>query len=124
MPRALLADDDFSGRDICRLRLEAAGFAISTADGGLPALADARARPPDLIVLDAHMPDMDGPEVCRALKADPATAGVPVLILTACPPDEAEALRRSCGAEACLSKPADPKTLIATALRITSGGGG
>jgi CheY-like chemotaxis protein len=124
MPRALLADDDMFGREICRMRLQAAGFDISTVDGGLPALADARSRPPDLIVLDAHMPDMDGPEVCRALKADPDTARVPVLLLTACTPDEAEALRRSCGAEACLSKPADPKTLIATALRMILGGGG
>lgn len=123
MPRALLADDDFFGREICRLRLEAAGFTLSTADGGQQALIAARALPPDLIVLDARMPDIDGPQVCRELKADPATARVPVLLLTACPVDEAEALRLSCGADACLSKPADPRTLVATALRLASGGG-
>lgn len=123
MPQALLADDDFFGRDICRLRLEAAGFAIDLADDGNQALALARARPRDLIVLDAHMPGIDGPDVCRALKSDPNTARVPVLLLTACPPDEAESLRLSCGADACLSKPAEPKTLIAMALRMAAGGG-
>ncbi|MBI5246280.1 MAG: response regulator [Elusimicrobia bacterium] len=123
MPQALLADDDFFGREISRLRLEAAGFSIFLADDGGQALAAARARTPDLIVLDAHMPGMDGTEACLALKADPATAAVPVLLLTACPPEEAESLRRSCGADACLSKPAEPRALIATALRLTAGGG-
>ena len=55
---------------------EAAGFSTTSVENGLQALAAVR-KAPDLLVLDAHMPDMDGPEACRSLKADPATAGIP-----------------------------------------------
>src|SRR5690349_11444552 len=74
----LNVNDDPAARYLVTRILENAGFAVREATGGLDALAMARQRP-RLIVLDVHLPDVDGLEVCRRLKADPLTAGIPVL---------------------------------------------
>src|SRR5436309_348874 len=63
--------------------LKQAGFLVQDAEGGERALHLTRELHPDLILLDVHMPDLDGLEVCRQLKADPLTATIPVLHLTA-----------------------------------------
>jgi CheY-like chemotaxis protein len=71
-PRALIliADDNEAHRDIVARRLEAQGYDIITASEGEEALAHARAKLPDLILLDVMMPKVDGYEVCRRLKAE------------------------------------------------------
>lgn len=119
--RILCADDESDIRTILELalsldpELEAEFF-----DNG-PALIDrARAVGADAILLDAMMPEVDGYETCRRLKADPATARIPVVFLTARVQrgERDEALEL--GAVACLSKPFDPMT-IAAELRAALG---
>jgi putative two-component system response regulator len=89
-------------------------YKIKAATGGERALAIAAADPPpDLILLDVIMPDMDGYEVCRRLKADPRTAGIPVIFLTARTQDEDEAQGLKLGAVDYLSKPVKPAIMLA-----------
>jgi CheY-like chemotaxis protein len=81
-PRILLVED---GRtQALRLQLELAryGLAVDVASDGATGLAAARGQPPDAIVLDVELPELDGYSVCRALKADPATAHIPIVMLT------------------------------------------
>ena len=84
MPKKILAVDD--ERHIVRLvevNLGRAGYEVIAAYSGREALEKARAEKPDLIVLDTEMPDMDGSEVLQALKADPQTQDIPVIMLSA-----------------------------------------
>src|SRR5207245_487169 len=75
----LLVDDDPNLREVARYALSQAGFRVEEAANGRDALAAARARPPDLIVLDVRMPEMDGLEVCRELRK---TSRVPIVFLS------------------------------------------
>jgi CheY-like chemotaxis protein/PAS domain-containing protein len=82
--RALIIDDDRDLLSLIRLTLEfTAGWAVQTALSGAAGIELARAAPPDVILVDVMMPEMDGYEVCRRLKADSATAAVPVVLPTA-----------------------------------------
>lgn len=82
--RALVIDDDPDLLVLVRRTLEfTAGWQVQTAPSGTRGLELARAEPPDVVLVDLMMPDMDGYEVCRRLKADAATAAVPVVLLTA-----------------------------------------
>ena len=81
------------------------------------ALAAAAADPPDVVLLDVMMPGMDGPEVCRRLRADPRTAQVPVLFLTALPASVVAARLGDCPHEGLLGKPFDVDELLAAIRR-------
>ena len=81
-PRVLVVDDDPAARELVHAVLEPEGFEVSSADGGAAGLRAIRDRPPDLVVLDLLMPDVDGFAVIDELRADPATAAVPVMVLT------------------------------------------
>ena len=83
MPRLLLVEDEHENRELLRRRLERRGYAVIPAEGGLSAVALARAEQPDLVLMDLGMPDVDGWEATRRLKKDPATARIPVLALSA-----------------------------------------
>ncbi len=80
-PIVLLVDDDEMIRELVAARLGDC-YHIVTADNGLDGLEMARASPPAIVVLDWMMPGLGGPEVCRRLKEDDRTAGIPVLLLT------------------------------------------
>ena len=87
-------------------------FTLLTARSGQGALDAARQEKPDLILLDLYMPDMNGYDVCRELKSDPATEHIPILIITA---DDAEEFREMCieaGCDGHLTKPIRKDTLI------------
>ena len=80
----LLVDDENDIREVAQVTLEmTAGWEVHTAQDGLEGLRMARARRPDAILLDVMMPGMDGPSTVRALRDDPLTAGIPVVLLTA-----------------------------------------
>jgi len=79
----LIVDDLPRNLQVLALLLDKAGYRVSMALGGAQALAMIAQDLPDLVLLDVMMPDMDGLEVCRRLKADPTTADVPVIFLTA-----------------------------------------
>lgn len=79
----LIVDDEDDLRELLDLNLRREGFRTAVAANGADALVAAKAERPSLVVLDLMLPDMPGTEVCRRLRADPATAGVPVIMLTA-----------------------------------------
>jgi CheY-like chemotaxis protein len=110
--RLLCADDEADIRTILELALGIdPELDVELVDSGVAALERASAERFDAIVLDGMMPGMDGYETCRRLKADPATADIPVLFLTA-RTQRAEVDRAlAVGAVACLMKPFDPMTL-------------
>src|SRR4030095_12676436 len=83
--KALVVDDNADIRTIVKSVLQAAnlGLTVVTAQDGIEAIELAYAERPDIVILDVSMPDMDGFEVCRRLRADVRTAFVPVLMLTA-----------------------------------------
>jgi len=109
----LVVDDVATNRIMLKVRLGAACYETSQAGDGATALEMARRTLPDLILLDVALPDMTGYEVCRRLRADPATREIPVLMVSAFRHAEArlEALRA--GAEDFVSKPVDETMLLA-----------
>lgn len=111
MPSLLLADDDESIRMVARLGLARVGYDVTLAEDGTEALAAARATPFDVIVLDWMLPGMDGIDVCRALKADPATAAMPIVFLTAASHAGAHDEALAAGAIGVIAKPFNPMTL-------------
>ena len=82
-PRILIVDDNETNRDILRSRLGPQGYELLEAADGEEALAAARQHHPDLILLDAMMPKMDGIEACRQIKADASLLFMPVVLVTA-----------------------------------------
>ena len=112
--RILIVDDDADLRGTYRLILERAGFVVQEAVSGAEALALA-ATGPDLVLLDIHLPDMDGYEVCRRLKGDPATGTIPVLHVSGMYRTSEDRTRGlETGSDGYLSRPVERKELIAT----------
>ena len=83
MARILIVEDEANIVKLISIRLERLGHSISSADNGVTALNIAREMTPDLILLDVMIPALNGFQVLQQLKADPATAPIPVLMLTA-----------------------------------------
>lgn len=81
--RILVVDDEPDFCSIVQGQLEKEGYDVDLAYNGVEGLEKVRSNPPDAIVLDVMMPEKDGYEVCKELKADEATAGIPVVLLTA-----------------------------------------
>ena len=121
-PRVLVADDEDDIRALVGLAVRRAGCTVATqvADG-TQALIAARTDPPGLAVLDVSMPGATGLEVCTALRADPATAAVPVLLLSAGATPEDVARGLAAGADAYLAKPFSDAGLVARVRELTAG---
>jgi len=83
MKKVLIADDKATGRELVRTVLERAGFAVIEASDGLEALRSARETAPDLIILDLHMPGLDGFGVIQELRREPQFVSTPIMALTA-----------------------------------------
>jgi two-component system, OmpR family, alkaline phosphatase synthesis response regulator PhoP len=116
--KLLLAEDEPDVQLIARLALKKAGFTVVTVGNGVEVLQRVADERPDAILLDWMMPDMDGYETCRRLKADPATAAIPVIFLTA-RVQEAEVARAiALGAAGCIGKPFDALTLGTQVLEL------
>jgi DNA-binding response OmpR family regulator len=112
--RLLCVDDEDDIRVILELALELdPGFEVEVVSTGAELLDRAARGGYDAFVLDGMMPVMDGYETCRRLKSSPATAGVPVVFLTAKTQRDEMARALELGAVACLTKPFDPMTLAA-----------
>jgi PAS domain S-box-containing protein len=121
-PRVLLVDDSPTQLKLTRLYLEQAGYVVSTAANGAEALALARQAPPAVIVADVLMPELDGFQLCLAVRRDPALAGVPVVLYSAAYIDaEDREFARSLGASAYLTQEIEPAALleaVAAARRV------
>jgi len=112
MARIVVADDDADIRDLVVFRLQQSGHQVRAFGDGLAAVEACLEEQPDLVVLDVMMPKLTGLEACRALRTDPATEHLPVVLLTAAQAEDIE-LGREAGADAYLAKPFSPPELDA-----------
>ena len=112
--RVLIAEDDESLRALIRLSVDVGGLEIDEAPDGETAIVMAHENPPDIALLDWSMPGISGLEVCRALRADPRSAGALIVIVTArvLKGDREQAL--AAGADHYLGKPFSPGELLDT----------
>jgi putative two-component system response regulator len=118
--RLLLVDDDPGLRNLLRTTFEVFDIEVDEADSGETALRRIAARRPDVIVLDVKMPGMSGLEVCKAVKTNPETADIGVVLLTGSDGGSAEAAE-ACGADSFLRKPFSPLELLAITERLAGG---
>jgi DNA-binding response OmpR family regulator len=110
--RILLIEDDPDIQKMVQLSLKyQGGHQVSVASGGKEGLGKASAEKPDLILLDVMMPEMDGYETCKRLKADPETAAIPVIFLSARAQHSEIQKGKDLGAIGYLVKPFDPMSL-------------
>jgi len=107
----LVVDDDPGVVRVVEINLTQEGYQVRTAGDGEEALASIAQAPPDLIVMDVMMPRLDGFETLKRLKGDPATAEIPILMLTARAQDEDVFEGYGTGAQWYLTKPFDPVEL-------------
>jgi phosphate regulon transcriptional regulator PhoB len=111
--RVLIVEDEPDIRDLLAFHLERAGYQVARASTGAEALRQVRSVHPDLIVLDLMLPEMDGLEVCRRLRADAGTATVPVIMLTAKGDEVDRVVGLEMGADDYVVKPFSPKEVLA-----------
>ena len=115
--KILIVEDHPTMREAMRLVLEHEGFEISEAADGASALERIHAEPPDLVFLDLNIPGSSGTDVLKKLKADPATADVRVIIVTATG-EEGRSHVMSLGADEYFTKPFSPRALLQTVERV------
>ncbi len=117
----LAVDDTPNNLKLLQMVLEQAGYKVRLATNGPMALTSVQAKAPDLILLDMNMPDMDGKEVCRRLKADPTTEDIPIMFLTVAQETGEKVEAFEAGAVDYLTKPFSPPEMLArinTHLRL------
>jgi len=117
----LVVDDDQDMRQLISITLLRHGYAVSEAAGGRQALAEIAQKPPDLLILDVMMPDLNGLQVMRQLKLNRETISIPVIMLSAKCQEEDIAIMMQSGADACLPKPFSLRDLIHCIEQILSG---
>jgi twitching motility two-component system response regulator PilH len=117
----LIIEDDPDQRRLLERMLTGSGWRVATAPDGETGIAAARSQGPDAIVLDVMMPRLNGYQACRQLKADPATAAIPIVMCTTKDQPADEFWAAEVGADAYLAKPVDVGRLIQTLERITEG---
>jgi two-component system, OmpR family, alkaline phosphatase synthesis response regulator PhoP len=108
----LIADDEGGIRTLVRMTLESDTYEILEASDGDAALQLARDRHPDLVLLDVSMPKRNGLEVCHAIKEDPATSDIAVVMLTARAQESDRRLGEDAGVDAYFTKPFSPVQLM------------
>jgi two-component system phosphate regulon response regulator PhoB len=114
----LVVDDEEDVLELVRYNLDRSGYQVETATSGEEALAKARRKLPDLVILDLMLPGMDGLEVCKKLKNDVKTEGLPIIVLTAKGEETDVVTGLELGADDYVTKPFSPKVLIARVRRI------
>jgi|LakMenEpi03Aug12_release.lakeMendotaPanAssembly.Ray.scaffolds.fasta_scaffold64656_4 CheY-like chemotaxis protein len=120
MAHLVIAEDSPHMLRLLKMTLRKAGHTWTTCVAGDTALAAVQAEKPDAALLDIIMPEMDGLEVLAALKADPSTASIPVIMLTARGHTLTHQQAEASGAAAFLTKPYSPTELLATIDRLTT----
>lgn len=121
--RVLVVDDDPMSLELVSELLQQEGYQVLAAASGEVALRLTAAERPDLVLMDIHLPGMTGYEAIRRLKADPATAAMPVLILTASAMRGEDRKARVTGADGYLTKPLNARAFREALRRLLSGGG-
>lgn len=119
LERILYAEDEPDIQAVAKLALEmVGGFTVQICNNGADALEKVTGFAPDLILLDVMMPGMDGPSTFQRLRADPATANIPVIFLTAKVQASEVARYQALGALDVIAKPFDPMSLAAQVRQI------
>jgi len=118
MKHILAVDDEPNIRRLVEVNLQRAGYHVTTAADGVEALERIQREPPDMVVLDWMMPRLDGLEVLKRLKADPETAEIPIVMLTAKAQDADIFRGWQSGADCYLIKPFNPMELQSFVRRI------
>jgi len=116
--RVFVVDDEPDVVELLQTMLELEGFQVETATNGRSALAHLLANPPDLLILDLMMPDLDGMELLKLLRLDPQGARVPVLILSARTGQHDQIASLQLGANAYVCKPFSNKELISEVRQL------
>lgn len=110
--KILVVDDEPDAVELVAFNLRQSGYSVTTAADGAEALQKARTQLPDLIVLDVMLPEMDGFEICKLLRHDPATEKMPIIMLTAKASEVDRVLGLELGADDYLTKPFSPRELM------------
>ncbi len=108
----LVVDDDPVIQRLLKVNFEMEGYVVLIASDGVEGLERAQAERPDIVVLDVMMPKLSGLDVARALKSDPATSSIPVLLLSAKAQEADLRAGDQTGADGYLTKPFDPLHLL------------
>jgi two-component system alkaline phosphatase synthesis response regulator PhoP len=111
--KILIVEDNEDLLGMLRLAFKCAGFSIATAAHGIEALKKTRTLNPDVILLDLMLPELDGLAVCEIVRKDPATASIPIIMLTGISSELTRLAGLECGADAYVTKPIQPKVLVA-----------
>ena len=117
----LVVEDDPEINSMVGAYVEISGFEYRSALDGTSALADARKHPPSAVVLDLMLPDIDGFEVCKRLRAERGTKTVPIIILSALSGEAEKRKGRECGADEYLTKPFNPDELMRSVKHAANG---
>jgi DNA-binding response OmpR family regulator len=117
MQRVLIVDDDPDIQRLVSYNVGQAGFEVTTAGTGRKALESVQKQPPDLVILDVMLPDIDGMEVCRTLRQRDNSRWIPIIMLTARGEEIDRVIGFELGADDYVSKPFSPRELV---LRVKS----
>ena len=116
--KILVVEDDPDQLEVIRFTLKNAGFAVGTATNGIDALKKAKTVSPDLIMLDVMMPELDGFAVCETLRGNPATAFIPILMLTGLCSHISRLVAYESGATDYVIKPFDSEQLVSKVEKL------
>lgn len=116
--RILVVDDEPDAVELIEFNLKAAGYEVVTAVEGEEALKKARELLPSLIILDLMLPEVDGLEVCKILRRDPKTSGIPIVMVTAKAAEIDRILGLELGADDYVTKPFSPRELVLRVKRL------
>ena len=116
--KILVADDSPSIREILQMNLETLGYSVVLAEDGEKALQQLGQERPDLLIVDVMMPKVNGFQICRRVKSNPATQATPVILLTARSQQEDVFWGKDCGADEYMTKPFSTKELVKTIERL------
>jgi DNA-binding response OmpR family regulator len=120
--KILVVDDEPEAVELVEFNLRQAGYDVFTAADGAEALTKSRAKTPNLIVLDLMLPEMSGLEVCKTLRRDPATAAIPIIMLTAKAAEIDRVLGLELGADDYITKPFSQRELVLRVKKILNRG--
>ena len=121
-PKILIVDDEPEAVELVEFNLKQAGFDVLTAADGAEALKKARTTLPSLVVLDLMLPEIDGLEVCKMLRRDPATSVIPIVMVTAKAAEIDRILGLELGADDYITKPFSPRELVLRVKNILQRG--
>jgi PAS domain S-box-containing protein len=123
MSHILIIDDQFDSQELLRTLLVYGGYRVSSASDGAEGLALALAERPDLIITDVLMPEMDGYELARRVRANAVLSGTRIIFYTATYlADDVRELAATCGVDRIITKPAEPETVLAEVAQALIGG--